>query len=76
MPNLARFPDGIKGLADKIQDMDLKLGIYSTAGNATCAGYSPSLGFEDVDATDLRLGVLIVSSTPTAMCPEIGPVKI
>lgn len=29
MPNKTRFPDGIKGLADKIHDMDLNFGIYS-----------------------------------------------
>ncbi|KAM0255385.1 hypothetical protein ACHAQJ_005827 [Trichoderma viride] len=51
-PNTTRFPDGIDGLADKVHDMGLKLGIYSTAGTATCAGYPASLGYEDVDAAD------------------------
>ncbi|KID99579.1 alpha-galactosidase, partial [Metarhizium majus ARSEF 297] len=50
--NRTRFPDGIDGLANKIHDMKLKLGIYSTAGTLTCAGYPASLGYEDVDAAD------------------------
>ncbi|KAK9441682.1 alpha-galactosidase [Metarhizium brunneum] len=50
--NKTRFPDGIDGLANKIHDMKLKLGIYSTAGTLTCAGYPASLGYEDVDAAD------------------------
>lgn len=28
--NKTRFPDGIDGLAKKIHDMDLKIGIYSS----------------------------------------------
>ena len=32
LPNMTKFPEGIKGLADKIHDMGLKFGIYSTAG--------------------------------------------
>jgi alpha-galactosidase len=30
--------------------MGLKIGIYSSAGNYTCAGYPASLGYEDLDA--------------------------
>ncbi|KAL9616886.1 MAG: hypothetical protein Q9160_008275 [Pyrenula sp. 1 TL-2023] len=52
IPDTARFPDGIKGLADQIHAMNLKIGIYSTAGTYTCAGYPASLGFEDIDAAD------------------------
>lgn len=52
MPNMTRFPDGIKGLADKVHAMNLSIGIYSTAGNATCAKYPASLGFEETDAAD------------------------
>lgn len=52
MPNLTRFPEGIEGLASKVHAMNLSIGIYSTAGNATCAGYPASLGFEDTDAAD------------------------
>ena len=51
-PNFTTFPDGIDGLADKVHAMNLSLGIYSTAGTLTCAGYPASLEFEDTDAAD------------------------
>ena len=51
-PNTTRFPDGISGLADKVHSMNLSIGIYSTAGDATCAGYPASLGYENIDAAD------------------------
>ncbi|PWI71730.1 glycoside hydrolase family 27 protein [Purpureocillium lilacinum] len=51
--NTTRFPNGIDGLAKKIHDMDLKIGIYSSAGTANCAGgYAGSLEHEDTDAAD------------------------
>lgn len=49
-PNAIKFPDGIAGTATKIHDMGLKIGIYSSAGIKTCAGYPASLGYEDLDA--------------------------
>jgi alpha-galactosidase len=45
-----RFPSGIKALADYVHAKGLKLGIYSSAGTHTCAGYPASLDHEDVDA--------------------------
>jgi alpha-galactosidase len=45
-----RFPEGINATAKKIHDLGLKIGIYSSAGTNTCAGYPASLGFEDIDA--------------------------
>lgn len=51
LPNMTRFPDGIKGTADKIHDMGLLIGIYSSAGTETCAHYPASLGYEDLDAS-------------------------
>lgn len=30
MPNMTRFPDGISGLADKVHNLGLKIGIYSS----------------------------------------------
>ena len=51
-PNFTSFPDGINGLADKLHAMNLSIGIYSTAGTETCAGYPASLEYEDVDAAD------------------------
>lgn len=49
-PDLAKFPDGIKGTADKIHELGLKIGIYSDAGTETCAGYPGSLEYETIDA--------------------------
>lgn len=50
LPNMTKYPEGIKGLADKIHDMGLKFGIYSSAGTYTCGGYPASLGYEQIDA--------------------------
>lgn len=47
-PN-ARFPD-MKALADYVHARGLKLGIYSSPGPTTCAGFSGSLGHEAQDA--------------------------
>ncbi|PKY08682.1 putative alpha-galactosidase B [Aspergillus campestris IBT 28561] len=49
-PDLNKFPDGISGLAEQIHALGLKVGIYSSAGTETCAGYPASLGNEDIDA--------------------------
>lgn len=47
-PN-ARFPD-MKALAAYVHARGLKLGIYSSPGPETCAGYAGSLGHEVQDA--------------------------
>lgn len=47
-PN-ARFPD-MKALADYVHARGLKLGIYSSPGPKTCAGFEGSLGHEEDDA--------------------------
>lgn len=47
-PN-ARFPD-MKALADYVHARGLKLGIYSSPGSTTCAGYAGSLDHEAQDA--------------------------
>lgn len=46
----AKFPNGIKNLADYIHSKGLKFGIYSDAGTHTCAGRPGSKGFEEQDA--------------------------
>jgi len=46
----ARFPQGIRALADYIHSLGLKFGIYSDAGSKTCAGRPGSLGHEYQDA--------------------------
>ena len=44
-----KFPD-MKALADYVHSKGLKLGIYSSPGPKTCAGYEGSYGHEDQDA--------------------------
>jgi len=46
----AKFPKGIKALADYVHSRGLKLGIYESAGLKTCAGYPGSYGHEAQDA--------------------------
>ncbi|KAI1746086.1 glycoside hydrolase family 27 protein [Xylaria scruposa] len=50
IPDPERFPRGISGLADQIHDLGFKIGIYSSAGTKTCAGYPASIGYESIDA--------------------------
>ncbi|MBC3841216.1 alpha-galactosidase [Streptacidiphilus sp. 4-A2] len=50
VPDPAKFPDGIKGVADYVHKLGLKLGIYESAGTNTCQGYPGSLGHEQQDA--------------------------
>jgi alpha-galactosidase len=47
-PN-AKFPD-MKALADYVHAKGLKLGVYSSPGPKTCAGYAGSQGHEAQDA--------------------------
>ncbi|MGB6429430.1 MAG: glycoside hydrolase family 27 protein [Candidatus Acidiferrales bacterium] len=47
-PN-SKFPD-MKALADYVHSKGLKLGIYSSPGAKTCAGFEGSLNHEDQDA--------------------------
>jgi alpha-galactosidase len=44
-----KFPD-MKALADYVHSKGLKLGIYSSPGPFTCAGYEGSYGHEEDDA--------------------------
>ena len=44
-----KFPD-MKSLADYVHGKGLKLGIYSSPGAKTCAGFEGSLGHEEQDA--------------------------
>jgi len=46
----ARFPRGMKFLADYLHARGLKLGVYSSAGATTCAGYPGSYDHEEIDA--------------------------
>lgn len=44
------FPSGIKALAEKVNALGLKLGIYSSNGTLTCEELPASLGKEAIDA--------------------------
>ena len=44
-----KFPD-MKALADYVHSKGLKIGIYSSPGPQTCAGYEGSYGHEEQDA--------------------------
>jgi alpha-galactosidase len=44
-----KFPD-MKALSDYVHGKGLKLGIYSSPGRLTCAGYTASYGHEEQDA--------------------------
>lgn len=83
--DLQKFPQGIDGLANQVNALKLKLGIYSDAGTKTCAGYPGSLGHEKedaklwaswgIDCKDLDQNSPLTretSSTTTAMSPPNG----
>ena len=44
-----KFPD-MKALADYVHSKGLKIGLYSSPGDKTCAGFEGSLGHEQQDA--------------------------
>ncbi len=45
-----KFPNGMKAVADYVHSKGLKFGMYSCAGNLTCAGYPGSFEHEFIDA--------------------------
>jgi alpha-galactosidase len=50
VPDPVKFPHGITGVANYVHGKGLKLGIYESAGTATCAGFPGSLNHEQTDA--------------------------
>ncbi len=50
VPDLKRFPNGMKAVADYVHSKGLKFGIYSCVGTMTCAGYPGSYRHEYTDA--------------------------
>jgi len=52
LPDAATFPDGIPYVANVVHSLGLKLGIYASAGMATCSGRPGSYGHyaQDADA--------------------------
>eukprot|EP01083_Nonionella_stella_P016196 45299_1 len=45
-----RFPNGIKGVADYVHKLGLKLGLYNDIGSKTCGGYTGIDGNYQLDA--------------------------
>lgn len=50
VPDLKKFPGGIKAFADYVHSKGMKFGIYNCAGTKTCAGYPGTHGYEYQDA--------------------------
>ena len=46
----AKFPNGMKNVADYAHSKGLKFGMYSCVGPLTCGGYPGSSGHEWIDA--------------------------
>ncbi len=68
----SRFPD-MKGLADYVHSKGLKLGIYSSPGPKTCAGFEGSYGHEEQDAeTYAKWGIDYLKYD---MCSYLGMMK-
>jgi alpha-galactosidase len=50
VPDPARFPSGMKALADDVHGKGLLFGLYSDAGSGTCQKRPGSKGYEELDA--------------------------
>ncbi|MBR4236012.1 MAG: glycoside hydrolase family 27 protein [Clostridia bacterium] len=50
VPDPVKFPHGMKALADYVHGKGLKFGMYSCAGQRTCADYPGSFDHEFLDA--------------------------
>ncbi len=50
VPDPAKFPNGMKAVADYVHSKGLKFGMYSCSGVLTCAGYPGSFDHEYIDA--------------------------
>ncbi|KAJ4382174.1 hypothetical protein N0V86_002505 [Didymella sp. IMI 355093] len=49
-PELSKFPNGLKSISDHLHSQGLRYGMYSSAGEMTCARFSGSLDHEIDDA--------------------------
>ena len=50
VPDHAKFPHGMKAVADYVHSRGLKFGMYSCSGHMTCAGFPGSFDYEFIDA--------------------------
>jgi alpha-galactosidase len=62
-PDLEKFPDGIKGLTQKLGAMNLSFGIYTAESSVVCSGRPGTLFQEYLDAaTFAEWGVKLVKN--------------
>ncbi|OAQ78506.1 alpha-galactosidase [Purpureocillium lilacinum] len=50
IPDTTKFPHGMDGVADELHKQGFLFGMYSSAGEMTCARYTGSLDYETQDA--------------------------
>ena len=50
VPDRVKFPAGMRAVSDYVHEKGLKFGMYSCAGNRTCADYPGSFDHEFLDA--------------------------
>ena len=55
VPDLTRFPNGLKNLSRMFHHWGLKLGLYGDIGTATCEGYPGYDGYFELDAQTLAI---------------------
>jgi alpha-galactosidase len=49
LADTVKFPHGIKYVADYVHSKGLKFGLYTAPGVSSCAGYTGSQGYEELD---------------------------
>jgi alpha-galactosidase len=77
LPDAATFPDGIPYVAKELHSLGLKLGIYASAGTATCSGRPGSYGHYDQDADDFaRWGVDFVKLDSCHLPSTVNPATL
>ena len=68
----AKFPSGMRALADYLHDRNLSLGLYTDVGTTTCGGQPGSYQHEEQDArTFAAWGCAPTRPTPTPIPPPL-----
>lgn len=68
----SKFPSGMKSVADQIHDLNMKFGMYSSAGVYTCGRYPGSLGHETEDAQYFaEVGADYLKCEHEQACPSV-----
>ncbi|KAF9697352.1 hypothetical protein EKO04_004872 [Ascochyta lentis] len=76
-PELSKFPNGLKSISDHLHDQGLKYGMYSSAGEMTCARFAGSLDHEVDDANSFaEWGVDMLKYDSCYHMGRIGPPQI